>query len=227
MAIPVSNAVPILTAYGINIVVFAAIVDPITNAPAGTSEAVYFGNPLVPAVGRPVVELITAEAPVPDGFGTNEAVSVIDAPAANVAVGEPVMAIAIGMVSETFISVLASVRVVVNVVLVNVAELKVTAGTVADAAAGVSVAITPAGIPAIVNRMLVPFMFVEFPLVVFCVAVRHAEAKPSEITIAAAASIGAEPGVVKRLKVPAVPSDMPLMPAPNDVINEGIEVGAI
>jgi hypothetical protein len=164
---------------------------------------------------------------VEDVTGAIVAVNVIDAPAANVVVGVPVIAIAIGMVSETFISVLDRVMVVDVVVLVNVAELNEVPGTVADAADGVSVAVTPAGIPVIVNRMLVPFMPVELPLVVFCVAVRHAAANPSEITIAAAASIGAEPGVVKRLKVPAPPKVMPLRPGPKDVINEGIEVGAM
>jgi hypothetical protein len=131
------------------------------------------------------------------------------------------------MVSETFISVLVRVMVVVVVVLVNVAELSVVPGTVADAADGVNVRVTPAGIVVLVNRMLVPLTPVELPLVVFCVDVRHADANPSEITIAAAASMMGEPGVVKRPNVPAAPKVMPLMPGPNDVINDGIEVGAM
>jgi hypothetical protein len=127
---------------------------PIVRPPVGISEAVYFGKPVKPGVPAPVpVVWSTAEPVVPEGFGANDAVNVIEAPAASVAVGVPVMAIAIGRVSDTFRSVLVRVIRVVVVVLVNVAELKVTAGMVADAADGVSVAVTPAGIPAIVNRI--------------------------------------------------------------------------
>jgi hypothetical protein len=169
----------------------------------------------------------TAAAPVP-GFGAKEAVSVIERPAANVPVGEPEATIPIGIVSDTFMSVPVRVIVVVRVVVVdNVAELNVVVGTVADGAAGVSVRVIPAGKPVTVNRILVPLMPVEFPLVVFCVDVLHADANPSEITIPAVVSMIADPGDVKRLNVPPVPMATPLIPAPKDVISDGMEVGAM